>query len=548
MGIFRIGDVKMTFASSGESEMVEGCMSLILPDGRVVPIPEETIDIMETGEAEAGDEAAIGSIVTADFIGDQLRYEDFLERVTCFKCRLCKHLSESRTELIQHLKSKHEEDINCLEDMKNEDLPPENDITGLSFVLTDQKSVAGSCLDISESIVVRPEQAGSKEEGCGGDTAANSLAKGGFLCGGCSRCFDSEQQISAHLSSSLACSAAADTGDEGDLGDNVGDQKPGPLPLEADHQSRVLKCSVKFCSFMFKHADQLKYHISCHNFESSDFICKECDEKFMKWRDCATHLWRDHSIDCDMLQCGCGYKTMSYKMLKAHSQTHENLRQFKCDVCSKGFNQMSQLKNHVVTHLDKTIAEVPSWAKPKQCDICQKVFSDSKSLKKHVQAIHSKLKPYICNVCNHKSARKAMLQLHMRQHTGDKPYSCDSCDYKTGDHNSLRRHKRRHTGDKPYKCPLCPYAAIQSSSYKSHLKSKHPEHADTELKGGGGQTLQTVAEILTSSNNPTPGESQELVLSGLPGVILVGLDKTESRDQVVIATGNFNDMSVPLNI
>ena len=164
MGIFRIGYVKMSFASSGgETEMVERCMSLIPPDGRVVPIPEEPIDIMETA-AEAGDQAAIGSIVRADIIGDQLRYEDFLEKVTCFKCRLCKHLSESRTELIQHLKSKHEEDINCLEDMKNEDLPPESDITGLSFVLTDQKSVAGSCLDINESIVVRPEQAGSKEE------------------------------------------------------------------------------------------------------------------------------------------------------------------------------------------------------------------------------------------------------------------------------------------------------------------------------------------------------------------------------------------------
>ena len=183
--------------------MVERCMSLILPDGRVVPIPEETIDIMETGEAEAGDQAAIGSVVTADFIGDQLRYEDFLERVTCFKCRLCKHLSESRTELIQHLKSKHEEDINCLEDMKNEDLPPENDITGLSFVLTDQKSVAGSCLDISESIVVRPEQAGSKEEGCGGDTAANSLAK--LLDSCCDRTVSPNDKVVKNLVS-FACS------------------------------------------------------------------------------------------------------------------------------------------------------------------------------------------------------------------------------------------------------------------------------------------------------------------------------------------------------
>ena len=88
------------------------------------------------------------------------------------------------------------------------------------------------------------------------------------------------------------------------------------------------------------------------------------------------------------------------KILEAHNQTHLNLKQFVCDVCNKGFNQMSQLKNHAVIHLDPLAASVPSWAKPKQCDICNKMFSDSKSLKKHVQAIHSKLKPYICQVRN----------------------------------------------------------------------------------------------------------------------------------------------------
>lgn len=32
----------------------------------------------------------------------------------------------------------------------------------------------------------------------------------------------------------------------------------------------------------------------------------------------------------------------------------------------------------------------------------------------------------------------------------------------------------RHTGDKPYKCSYCSYACIQSSTYKVHLRSKHP--------------------------------------------------------------------------
>ncbi len=79
----------------------------------------------------------------------------------------------------------------------------------------------------------------------------------------------------------------------------------------------------------------------------------------------------------------------------------------------------------------------------KECDLCQRMFADSKCLKKHkqvcakislsmlkyvlvfrlsFQAVHSKLKPYICQVCNHQCARKAMLEMHARQHTGEKPY------------------------------------------------------------------------------------------------------------------------------
>lgn len=70
----------------------------------------------------------------------------------------------------------------------------------------------------------------------------------------------------------------------------------------------------------------------------------------------------------------------------------------------------------------------------KTCTICNMVLANSKSLKLHTKNVHQKLKPYVCQVCNHGSATKHMMQVHMRQHTGEKPFHCDipDCNFKTG--------------------------------------------------------------------------------------------------------------------
>ncbi len=39
----------------------------------------------------------------------------------------------------------------------------------------------------------------------------------------------------------------------------------------------------------------------------------------------------------------------------------------------------------------------------------------------------------------------------------------------------------RHSGEHPYKCPYCSYSSIQCSTYKVHLKSKHPDKSDDKV-------------------------------------------------------------------
>lgn len=108
------------------------------------------------------------------------------------------------------------------------------------------------------------------------------------------------------------------------------------------------------------------------------------------------------------------------------------------------------------------------------CPHCCRNFGTKHLLHQHIAAVHIGVRPYTCQICGYATAFTSSLKLHQRSHTGEKPFSCDECSFRTADHNTLRKHKLRHTGIKKYTCPMCDYNCIQASSYKNHLKSKHP--------------------------------------------------------------------------
>ncbi|XP_060073820.1 zinc finger and BTB domain-containing protein 24-like [Ylistrum balloti] len=241
-------------------------------------------------------------------------------------------------------------------------------------------------------------------------------------------------------------------------------------------QGFKLKCDEIGCCAKFRTKEALEVHLKCHMTDVFEFKCPECDKSNETWKQIRIHLWKVHEIDTDLLTCDiCGkFKTDTMSRLLIHKEIHSVDRPYTCDICGKGFRQFSQMKNHQTIHGEHQEDDPSKWYHRKECHICKRQYANQKCLIKHIEAVHSKIKPYVCPYCGHTAARKAMMELHIRTHTGEKPFKCDNCQYVTGDHNSLRRHKMRHSGQKPYKCQFCGYSCIQAISIKMHMKNKHP--------------------------------------------------------------------------
>ncbi|XP_021347065.1 zinc finger protein 652-A-like [Mizuhopecten yessoensis] len=237
-----------------------------------------------------------------------------------------------------------------------------------------------------------------------------------------------------------------------------------------------LKCDQLGCSSKFRTKEALQVHLKCHMTDVFEFKCPECDKTNETWKQIRIHLWKAHEIDTDLLACDIceKFKTDTMSRLVIHKEIHSVDRPYTCDICGKGFRQFSQMKNHQTIHGEHQDDDPKKWYRRKECDICKRQYANQKCLVKHIEAVHSRIKPYVCPYCGHTAARKAMMELHIRTHTGEKPFKCDNCQYVTGDHNSLRRHKMRHSGQKPYKCQFCGYSCIQAISIKMHMKNKHP--------------------------------------------------------------------------
>lgn len=69
----------------------------------------------------------------------------------------------------------------------------------------------------------------------------------------------------------------------------------------------IVKCSLTGCGYCFETDEKRNMHEKCHVSTDVDqvrqFKCLQCGNESKLWRDCTSHMWKEHKIDIDLLKC-----------------------------------------------------------------------------------------------------------------------------------------------------------------------------------------------------------------------------------------------------
>ncbi|KAH3839561.1 zinc finger protein 69-like [Dreissena polymorpha] len=201
----------------------------------------------------------------------------------------------------------------------------------------------------------------------------------------------------------------------------------------------------------------------------------------------------------------CGVVLISRKRYREHVR-RLHLKEYKCDVCLKGFGYPSDLKHHkctksTVKSKESKVTQLKPCKQPKlSCTLCKYTTSSIERLSKHFQVKHSTVHNfeesnllfkeakgldqqlenvhhlnsiYVCDQCSKCYKSKVNFELHMKTHEKnyEKPhFYCTVCGKAFTTKYVLTMHnKSQHLGIKQtYLCPICGKKFSNRNSFKQH--------------------------------------------------------------------------------
>ncbi|KAJ2946929.1 hypothetical protein O0L34_g16271 [Tuta absoluta] len=150
--------------------------------------------------------------------------------------------------------------------------------------------------------------------------------------------------------------------------------------------------------------------------------------------------------------------------LHNHIKMHEGVRKYKCDKCDKAFFTKGSLNSH---------RKYSHGARQFKCSECMMAFRCKDSLKSHLNK-HSDKLPFVCEVCSKAFKRTQALRRHRLMHNAaNKKVPCDQCSMTFYNKNQLKHHLRIHTRERPYNCEICSQPYSYKRDFNQHCLKKH---------------------------------------------------------------------------
>lgn len=177
--------------------------------------------------------------------------------------------------------------------------------------------------------------------------------------------------------------------------------------------------TCKHCNNAFSRKTTLRMHIlNEHNPDSSFVSCPKCKKIYRNIYILNTHMKRKHvddsnqSVKSNQEQCSkCDRTFKSAFQLRKHVKVvHDNIREFKCTVCSKLFATLTHLQEHFPVHTRQAQFF---------CHLCGDGFIHRATLKKHLYR-HGRHTECQCPLCSQTFDVPWCLKQHMKsKHKND---------------------------------------------------------------------------------------------------------------------------------
>lgn len=304
-----------------------------------------------------------------------------------------------------------------------------------------------------------------------------------LVCDMCSKSFDNEIHLEAHLKSHVApdplnpyacdlCPLIFSTtcqlkqhcvGHKGRMPTTY--QRKSLTKHFRQHRKNAnnrLICDV--CGMTFTILSDLRKHQKLHEKKTEDQKppkCDRCQQFFV-----ASKNSHGVVLPKTVLLCGNCKSLGNNSQRQNHTNDSNNIQNcaLKCSHCVKWFANETELNMHAATH-DERVEE-----KPHGCEKCGHAFKCIKTLEKH-RMLHNKEDCYVCYVCHQGFRQSYYLQKHLRRHDGNNSHECSMCAKTFRESYLLRKHMLTHdVTEARFQCNLCGRAFRQEYYLKKHYK------------------------------------------------------------------------------